>query len=122
MKLAPKATHHISIFSSNVPALVRFYTETLGLPITRRWDELGIVFVDVGSTTIELVPSPDRPPRPEAVNGFDHLALRVDDVDAACAALRDAGVTVERAPYDFQELRIAFVRDPDGNLLELVQE
>jgi catechol 2,3-dioxygenase-like lactoylglutathione lyase family enzyme len=122
VKLVPKATHHVSIFSRDVPALERFYTETLGLPVTRRWDDLGIVFVDVGSTTIELVTSPDRAPHPASVNGFDHLALHVDDVDAAFAALRDAGVTVESEPYDFKELRIAFVRDPDGNLLELVQE
>lgn len=122
MKLAPKATHHVSIFSADVPGLVQFYTGTLGLPVLRRWDDLGIVFVDVGSTTIELVPSPDRAPRPQNVNGFDHLALHVEDVDAAFAALRSAGVAVEREPYDFQDLRIAFVRDPDGNLLELVQE
>lgn len=122
MKLAPKATHHIAIFSGNVPALERFYTEKLGLRVVRRWDSLGIVFIDVGSTMIELVPNPKRAPRPDGMNGFDHLALHVDDVDAAFAALRAAGVVFESEPRNFQELRIAFLRDPDGNLIELVQE
>lgn len=122
MKLAPRATHHIAIFSGNVSALVRFYTETLGLPITRRWDDLGIVFVNVGSTLIEFVPNPGHAPHPDGMNGFDHLALQVEDVDAAFAALRAAGVTVESEPRNFKQLRIAFIRDPDGNLIELVQE
>ena len=56
------------------------------------------------------------------MNGFDHLALQVEDVDAAFAALRAAGVTVESEPRNFKQLRIAFIRDPDGNLIELVQE
>ncbi|MDR7414914.1 MAG: VOC family protein [Armatimonadota bacterium] len=54
--------------------------------------------------------------------GLDHLSFRVDDVDAACAALRDLGVTIERPPRDYEwGARAACLRDPDGNCIWLLQ-
>lgn len=49
---------------------------------------------------------------------FGHLAFRVDDIYAACARLRDGGVTISRPPRDG---RMAFVRSPDGISIELLQ-
>ena len=54
--------------------------------------------------------------------GFHHLSFRVHDVDAAAAALRDRGVTLEKEPFDAPGgLRLAFFRAPDGVLLQLFQ-
>ena len=119
-----KATHHVAIFTPNFAEMERFYTETLGLTVTRRWDDKGIIFIDVGSTTIELI---DRPvePKPEEVRlagYFDHLALHVDDIDEVYAELEGKGVRMKSAPTDFQTVRIAFFYDPDGNSLELVED
>jgi predicted enzyme related to lactoylglutathione lyase len=52
------------------------------------------------------------------------IVLWCDDVDAAYARALAAGATVMREPHDFQEgrLRVAWVMDPLGNPLELVQE
>lgn len=58
---------------------------------------------------------------PEGLDGgrnFGHLAYRVDDIYATCEQLMDAGVTVNRPPRDG---RMAFVRSPDGQSVELLQ-
>lgn len=49
---------------------------------------------------------------------FGHLAYRVDNIYAACAALMAGGVTINRPPRDG---RMAFVRSPDGISIELLQ-
>ena len=57
--------------------------------------------------------------------GWQHLAWEVQNVDAAYADLVARGVAGHSPPEDFladaPRLRIAFLQDPDGNLLELVQ-
>lgn len=58
---------------------------------------------------------------PEELDGgrnFGHLAYRVDDIYATCQQLMDAGVTINRPPRDG---RMAFVRAPDGQSVELLQ-
>jgi catechol 2,3-dioxygenase-like lactoylglutathione lyase family enzyme len=50
------------------------------------------------------------------------LTLWTDDVEAAYATALDAGATDLRAPHEFREvLRVAFVEDPDGHPVQLVQ-
>jgi lactoylglutathione lyase len=49
---------------------------------------------------------------------FGHLAFQVDDIYALCAALQDAGITINRPPRDG---RMAFIRSPDGISIELLQ-
>jgi catechol 2,3-dioxygenase-like lactoylglutathione lyase family enzyme len=120
MKL--KATHHIALLTRNFAEMEKFYTETLGFPVTRRWDDVSIIFIDVGSTTIELI-GRDQAPEPGSQPGaFDHLALHVDDVDAAYQELVEKGVRIRSEPRDFKEVRVCFFFDPDGNVLELVKD
>ena len=51
----------------------------------------------------------------------NHVALGVPDVDAACEALQAQGLTVDLAPKDYSWGRSAYLRDPDGHLIELNQ-
>ncbi len=44
------ATHHVAIYTPNFETLEAFYTETLGFPVTLRWDDANIIFIDVGRT------------------------------------------------------------------------
>jgi glyoxylase I family protein len=115
-------THHVALFTDNFAALEKFYTETLGLPVTKRWDDVNIIFINVGSTTIELLGRDSRSGRPANQYGFDHLALHVADVDEAYAELKAAGVNFTVDPKNFKDVRIAFFTDPDGNLIELFEE
>jgi predicted enzyme related to lactoylglutathione lyase len=57
-------------------------------------------------------------------DNFDHIAFGVEDVDATVAVLRKNGVTIAMEPYSLQgsTSKIAFIKDPDGNWLELIQQ
>ena len=56
-----KATHHIALLTRNFAEMEKFYSETLGFAITKRWDDIPIIFIDIGSSTIELI-GKDRGP------------------------------------------------------------
>lgn len=117
-----KGTHHVALFTRNFAEMEKFYTETLGFPVSRRWDDVAIIFIDIGSTTIELI-GRDNAPAPNSEPGaFDHLALHVESVDAGYQELLDKGVKIKSAPSNFKEVRICFFFDPDGNTLELVED
>lgn len=116
------ATHHVALFTRNFAAMEKFYSETLGFPITRRWDDVTIIFINVGSTTIELI-GRDTAPAPDSEPGaFNHLALHVANVDEAYQELLAKGIKIKAEPKNFKDVRICFFFDPDGNTLELVQE
>lgn len=114
--------HHMAIITDNVARLREFYVDVLGLPIVGGFAGRAIIFIGVGGTAIELV---ERSARPTGGGGWDHLALEVPDIDAAYAELTARGVPFHLAPKAFPPeaptVRIAFFKDPDGNVLELVQ-
>jgi glyoxylase I family protein len=115
-------THHVAIYTANFEHIRDFYVNTLNMPVRGAFEGYNIVFVDAGTTTIELVE--DAGERADN-GGWRHLALEVPDVDAAYAELEAQGVPFHVTPEDFPprapKVRIAFFRDPDGNELELVQ-
>ena len=59
----------------------------------------------------------------ELGTGYGHVALTVDDLDATLARLKEQGIEPERPPYSVREggSRLAFVRDPDGYRVELIE-
>lgn len=117
-----KATHHVALFTRNFAEMEQFYTQTLGFPVTRRWDDVTIIFIDIGSTTIELI-GRDTAPAPDSEPGaFNHLAFHVEHVDSAYQELLDKNVRIKSGPGNFKEVRVCFFFDPDGNTLELVED
>jgi glyoxylase I family protein len=118
------ATHHIALSTANFARLREFYAATLGLPMLGGFPEQQILFFDAGTTAIELV-AEEATDRPAGAGGWAHLALEVADLDAAYAALAARGVPFHVPPEDFPAdapaVRIAFCKDPDGNVLELLQ-
>jgi catechol 2,3-dioxygenase-like lactoylglutathione lyase family enzyme len=118
MKLV--GTHHISLHTPNFDALNTFYTETLGFPVVHAWPDANIVFIDLGSTWLELAGRAQATADNKPTGGFHHIALHVENVDDAVAELMAKGLPIHTQPKDFQDIRLAFVQDPDGNLVELV--
>jgi len=51
----------------------------------------------------------------------NHFAFAVEDVDGACQSLKDRGAKVAIEPRDYYWGRSAYLRDPDGHLIELTQ-
>ncbi len=106
--------HHVSINVRDVAEAVDFYRDVMGFPV--RSDRAAFSFdgawLDVGDRQLHLL---DKPV-PEAVG--QHFALRVEDIDAAVAELRERGVAVSD-PVAVNLSRQAFLHDPSGNLVEL---
>jgi lactoylglutathione lyase len=73
---------------------------------------------------LELTVNRDQDEPYDLGTGYNHMAFVVDDIDAALAGLEPLGVAPEKAPYHpggREELpRIAFVADPDGYRIELI--
>jgi glyoxylase I family protein len=108
--------HHVSVNVSDVQAAKTFYVDVLGL--TERTDRpdfgFGGAWLDVGDQQIHLIEGAV----PEAKG--QHLALAVDDLDAAVAELRERGVKVSRGVV-VGTGRQSFLHDPCGNMVELNQ-
>jgi len=118
--MAIVGAHHIALRAVDFPAMKTFYTQTLGFPVVGSIPGSEICFINIGGTTIELIPAQGaQSVKPEA--GFSHLALEVDDVDATYAELVDKGIKFAVLPRNAGDIRLAFFADPDGNELEIFQ-
>ena len=119
-----RSTHHVAVSTPNLARLSAFYTEALGLPVIGGFPGHQITFIGAGDTAIELVEE-DLSNGSIRHGGWDHVAFEVDDVDTAFAELSARGVLFHVPPEGFPPeaptMRIAFFRDPDGNVIELIQ-
>jgi len=121
---------HTMIRVTNLDASLRFYTGVLGMHELRRVDypegRFTLVFVGYGpeseQAVIELTHNWDTD-HYDIGNGFGHIALGVEDAYAACAEIRQRGgrVVREAGPMKHGSTVIAFVEDPDGYKIELIQ-
>jgi len=107
---------------------IAFYRDRLGLKLTRRYEvkenNAEIAFVeDPAENAIELTHWRDKGQLVEGDN-FDHIALGVKDLKATVERLRQQGTTIAMEPFTLKggTHQIAFIKDPDGNWLELVEE
>jgi lactoylglutathione lyase len=120
---------HTMIRVGNLDRALAFYTEVLGMRLLRRDDypegrfTLAFVGHDDGGAVIELTHNWDTASY-ELGNGFGHIALAVEDAYATCALIKSRGgkVTREAGPMKHGTTVIAFVEDPDGYKIELVQK
>ncbi len=122
---------HTMLRVKNLDASVGFYTKLLGMKELRRTEvpdgKYTLAFVGYGDesshTVIELTYNWGKDDGYEIGTGFGHLAVGVPDVAGACEAVRSGGgkVTREAGPVKFGKTVIAFVEDPDGYKIELVQ-
>lgn len=116
---------HTMIRVSDPEATIRFF-ELIGVKEVRRIDNekarFSLIFLaapgDEGIAEVELTHNWDESGYTGGRN-MGHLAFRVDDIYATCAALMAAGVTINRPPRDGH---MAFVKTPDGISIELLQD
>ena len=106
----------IAIFTPDVPATRRFYEELFGSPPAAAGPRVAEFRSGEVTLRVHDVPDPSL-----GAPGDDHIALSVDDVDAACAELRAAAIEPVAGPKDFYWGRSAYFRDPGGRLVELHQ-
>ncbi|HTW28319.1 MAG TPA: lactoylglutathione lyase [Acetobacteraceae bacterium] len=121
---------HTMIRVGDLDRSVAFYTDVLGMKELRRNDvpdgKYTLAFVGYGdeasSSVIELTYNYGVE-KYEMGSAFGHLAVGVGDIRAACDKVRHAGgrVTREPGPVKFGTTVIAFVEDPDGYKIELIE-
>ena len=121
---------HTMIRVGDLDRSIAFYTEILGMQLLRRQDypdgRFTLAFVGYGSedqeAVLELTHNWDTPSY-DLGNGYGHIALAVPDAAAACAEIKARGgkVVREAGPMKHGNTIIAFVDDPDGYKIELIQ-
>ena len=115
---------HTGLIVRNSERLAAWYTEVLGARIvSRSSDDPPILFLSFGhASLLELIPSSHVDERTTASDHV-HLCLAVaDDLETAVATLAALQVRLERPVFRaYDGSPVAFFRDPEGNLLQLVQ-
>ena len=122
---------HTMIRVLDLEKSIDFYTRLLGMKLLRRKDfEQGrftLAFVGYGNETtdcvLELTHNWDQEAPYTIGDGFGHLAVAVPDAYTACESLKKEGVSVPRpaGPMKGGNSVIAFIEDPDGYKIELIQ-
>jgi lactoylglutathione lyase len=121
---------HTMIRVGDLERSIAFYTDLLGMRLLRRKDfpegRFTLAFVGYGDeadhTVIELTHNWDIP-HYDLGGGFGHIALGVKDIHAACARLEAGGAKLVRPPGPMKHSTtvIAFIEDPDGYRIELIE-
>ena len=107
----------LAFFTDGLDTVVGFYRRLLEKEPEAEW--LGGAIFAVGHAKL-LVHERSRSLEDGPPND-DHFALEVQDVDATCGRLRADGLNILVEPRDFPWGRSAYLRDPDGRLVELTQ-
>ena len=121
---------HTMLRVADLERSLRFYTEVLGMRLLRRKDypegKFTLAFVGYGDETdtavIELTHNWGVD-KYELGNAFGHIAVAVDDAYKACEEVKRRGgkVTREAGPMKHGTTVIAFIEDPDGYKIELIE-
>ena len=122
---------HTMIRVRDLAASLHFYTNLLGMKLLRKRDyptgKFTLAFVGYGdensNTVIELTHNWGQAEPYDLGSAFGHLAVGVPDVYKTCERLAAAGVKIPRpaGPMAHGGSVIAFIEDPDGYRIELVQ-
>lgn len=124
------AFNHIAFKCRDIHAQEKFYTKHFGFKRCRTFDQGKpdeFFLLKLGTVRLEFFTSRDATKETkggEQTVGFMHLAFDVPDLDPVLAALRADGIEPDRIheiPHVAPGARIAFFRDPEGNIVELMQ-
>lgn len=122
---------HTMLRVGDLDKSLKFYTEVLGMQVLRRKEypdgKFTLAFVGYGpeseQAALELTYNWDKD-RYDLGSGYGHVALEVEDAYQACADIERRGGKVVRpaGPMKHGTTVIAFVEDPDGYRIELIQK
>jgi glyoxylase I family protein len=122
---------HVGMTSADLDRTIGFYCGLLGLRLALRKQQASgeLAFLDTGAGMLEVfAPQSAVEPAqdvPQGRAGMRHLTFAVDDVDTTITALAAAGVEIVEPPRPAHNAelirRVAFCRDPDGVLVELIE-
>jgi catechol 2,3-dioxygenase-like lactoylglutathione lyase family enzyme len=107
----------LAYFTENVQQMEDFYRSLLGTEPVARSDDMAIFMTGQAKIFIhrKYVPAEGELP------ADNHIAFAVDDVDVTCETLTQQGLTLEVPPKDYYWGRSAYLRDPDGRMVEITK-
>lgn len=121
---------HTMLRVGNLDKSIRFYTQIMGMKLLRQSDnqeyQYTLAFVGYGdesdTTVLELTYNWDKSSYALG-DAYGHIAIAVDDIYSICEAIEKQGGDVYRKPGPVKggKTVIAFVRDPDGYAIELIE-
>ena len=123
---------HVGMTSGDLDRTIAFYCDLLGLRLVLRKPsgQGEVAFLDAGGGMLEIFAQPGqtieraRDVLPHEA-GMRHLTFAFDDVDAIFATLEASGAPIVERPRPAHHTemiaRVAFVRDPDGIIVELIE-
>jgi glyoxylase I family protein len=134
--------HHVGIVVRDFEKMLKFYNEAFGFKVLGT--ELNIakdkareisgssapkpnnrvIMMQTGNCYLEIMGNPNAsaPASENPTGGYVQLCIDVDDIDAEYLRLKDLGMTFgPPAPVDFGHVKAVTGRDPEGNVIELVQ-
>ncbi len=122
---------HVSIRASDMERTLDFYTNILGMVLQRRREipqnraEVAFLKDHRGEFSLELTHYKDQSDYQQAEymkRTFDHLAFKVEDLRGLVERIKEAGYNVTDEPFELSPGNwLAFIEDPDGTLIELIQ-
>ncbi len=139
-----RGIHHTAISTGDLERSLRFYRDLLGFKVvyssswgvgSEAFDRITglkdssalLAMLKLGNACIELFqyaspkPKPGEPMRPVCDHGITHICVDVTDIDAEYERLKAAGVFFHCPPQGGRGLRATYARDPDGNVVELLE-
>ena len=121
---------HTMVRVRDLDKSIDFYTRLLGMELLRRLDfpegKFTLAFVGYGPedshAVVELTHNWDQQAPYELGTGYGHIALGVRDIHGVCKELEASGASIPRPPGPMKHgtTVIAFVEDPDGYKIELI--
>lgn len=119
---------HTSITVKNMNETITFYRDKLGFDLLSRREipenkaEIAFVGTKESNHTIELTFWREKSDYASG-DELDHIALGVQNLDEILPRLRSEGVTIAKEPYmvSGSTRRIAFIKDPNGIWIELIE-
>jgi catechol 2,3-dioxygenase-like lactoylglutathione lyase family enzyme len=115
---------HVVLRCTNQQRALEFYTGVLGLTEERRIEKIGLVQLRAGQSMLDLVPAPSLAREGRNVDHFC-LGIEVEDFEGLLSYLSECGVEMIGEPgtrYGARGMGLSvYVRDPEGNVVELKQ-
>ena len=122
---------HTMIRVLDLDKSIEFYTNFFNMKLIRKNDfpggKFSLAFLGYGSeennTVLELTHNWDQDKNYDKGNAWGHIALGVKDIYALCSSLESNGVKITRKPGPMMHgtTVIAFIQDPDGYNIELIE-
>jgi len=108
----------IAFFTNDIKKMTDYYHRLLGKAPDVADEDIAIFTIGGVSLLIHTNYTTSE----GGLSSENHFAFSAKDLDAACAQLLEQGLSLEVAPRDFDWGRSAYLRDPDGQLIELSQK